>query len=109
MRKVFSSVEVSETVLVRDALLHDGVEASIQNEYSGQVAIPAFRPPMEVWIQHDRDYEKARQVVVNAISTLDAASDARPWVCLSCREVNPASFEVCWNCGREKDNTSGVG
>ena len=59
MRRVFSSVDVSETVLVRDALLHDAVEATIQNEYSDRSPIPAFRPPAEFWIRHDQDYEKA--------------------------------------------------
>ena len=84
--------------------MHHGVEAIIQNEYSGRSAIPAFRPPAEVWVRHDHDYEKARQVVINTISTLDKASDAEPWVCNSCREENPQSFEVCWNCGRDKGN-----
>lgn len=100
MRKVFSSTEVSETVLVRDALVHHGVEATIQNEQSSRAAIPAFRPPGEVWVVRDGDYEKAREVVVSTVSKLDAASDAEPWVCDRCREENPQSFEICWNCGQ---------
>ena len=48
MRKVFSSNEFSETVLIRDALIHRGVAATIQNEHSGRAAIPEFRPPAEV-------------------------------------------------------------
>jgi hypothetical protein len=102
MRKVFSSNEVSETTLVRDALVHRGVEAVIQNEHSGRTAVPAFRPPAEVWVTHDRDYESARQIVVETIATLDSKPDAPPWVCPSCREQNPQSFEVCWNCGHDK-------
>ena len=102
MRKVFSSNEVSETALVRDALLHRGIEVTIQNEYSGRSAVPAFRPPAEVWVRNDDDYERARHIVVDAIATLNNKSDAPPWACSSCREGNPHSFEVCWNCGREK-------
>lgn len=102
MRKVFSSIEVSETALVRDALVHHGLDATIQNEYSGRSAIPGFRPPAEVWVSHDGDYESARRIVVETIATLDSKVDAPPWVCSSCREENPASFEVCWNCGQNK-------
>lgn len=102
MRKVFSSNEVSETALVRDALVHHGVEAVIQNEYSGRSAVPGFRPPAEVWIRNAADYETARQIVVDTIAALDRKSDLPPWVCPNCREENPQSFEVCWNCGREK-------
>jgi hypothetical protein len=68
MRKVFSSNEVSETMLVRDALAHHGVEAAIQNEYSGRSAVPEFRPPAEVWVRHDDDYASARRIVVDTIT-----------------------------------------
>jgi hypothetical protein len=28
----------------------------------------------------------------------DAAGEQREWACRDCGEVNPANFEVCWNC-----------
>ena len=102
MLKVFSSTEISETALVRDALVHHGVAATIQNEYSGASAIPEFRPPAEVWVSRDRDYENARRIVVATLSTLDSKSDAKPWTCSNCEEENPQSFDMCWNCGRDK-------
>ena len=102
MRKVFSSIEVSETVLIRDALLHKGVAATIQNEYSGRTAIPEFRPAAEVWVTRDQDYDDARRIVVDALATIDGESNAKPWVCANCREENPQSFDICWNCAHEK-------
>ena len=102
MRKVFSSNELSETVLIRDALIHGGVTATIQNEYSGRSAVPEFRPPAEVWVTNDHDYDDARRIVVDALATIDGESDAKPWVCSNCREENPQSFDLCWNCARER-------
>jgi hypothetical protein len=102
MRKVFSSLEVSETALVRDALVHHGFDVTVQNEYSGGSAVPEFRPPAEVWVKRDTDYERARHIVVETLATLDSKSDAPPWVCSSCREENPQSFELCWNCGQSR-------
>jgi hypothetical protein len=102
MRKVFSSNELSETVLVRDALLHHGLAATIQNQHSGRAAIPAFRPPAEVWVSHEGDYEAARRIVVDTIATIDSKSEAEPWTCSSCGEANPLSFEICWSCAHEK-------
>lgn len=102
MRKVFSSNEPSETVLIRDALLHGGVAATIQNEYSGRTAVPEFRPPAEVWVTNDHDYDDARRIVVDALATIDAKADTAPWVCPNCREENPQSFDLCWNCARER-------
>lgn len=102
MRKVFSSNELSETVLVRDALIHQGLAATIQNEYSGRTAIPEFRPPAEVWVNSDGDYDTARRIVVATIATIDSKADAAPWICPSCSEQNPQSFDICWSCGNER-------
>jgi len=102
MRKVFSSIELSETVLVRDALLHRGIAATIQNEYSGRTAIPEFRPAGEVWVNDDGDYELARRIVTETIATIDSKAHAPPWICRSCGEENPQSFDICWNCAHEK-------
>jgi len=101
MRKVFSSNVVSETVLVRDALLRHGIEATTQNEYSGHSAVPEFRPPAEIWVTHDSDYAAARQLVEDTLSTIDNKIEAAPWRCGNCDAENPASFELCWNCGKE--------
>ena len=100
MRKVFSSNILSETILVRDALHRRGIDVSIQNENSGYSAVPEFRPPAELWVSEDRDYDLARRIVTEALATLDSKTTAPPWTCNHCREQNPASFEVCWNCGR---------
>ena len=102
MRKVFSSIEPSETVLVRDALIHRGVAATIQNEFSGRTAVPEFRPPAEVWVSDDDDYETAREIVTDTIATIDSKSHAAPWICRSCGEENPQSFDICWSCAHEK-------
>lgn len=101
MRKVFSSTEISETVLVRDAIEQHGIGAIIQNEHSGRTAIPGFRPPAEVWVIRDDDYESARKVVIDTIAMLDSKVESKPWVCPACKESNPQSFEMCWNCGQD--------
>jgi hypothetical protein len=103
MRRVFSSNELSETVLVRDALVHHGVEATIQNEHSGRAAIPEFRPPAEVWISDDRDYAQARRIVTDTIATIDGRSEEAPWICPACAEENPQSFDLCWSCQQERE------
>lgn len=101
MRKVFSSNEVSEVVLVRDALARRGIEVKLLNEFSGTSAVPGFRPPAEIWVARSQDYEAARKVVAETVSTIDGEAASEPWTCPRCGEANEASFEVCWNCGKE--------
>ena len=104
MLKVFSSTVISETVLVQDALLRNGIDATTQNEHSGRSAVPEFRPPAEVWITRDADYEAARRLVIDTLTTLDSKSDGPQWVCANCATDNPASFELCWSCGNERSS-----
>lgn len=99
MKSVFSSHVISETVLVRDALLEQGIAALIPSEYSGLSAVPEFRPPGEVWISRPEDYDKARRIVTEVISRLDNRSESASWVCSACSEDNPGSFDTCWKCG----------
>jgi hypothetical protein len=99
MRKVFSSMDISETVLVRDAIVRHGIETITQNEYSGHSAVPEFRPPVEIWVASDADYDAARRVVESTLSVIDSKIEVPPWRCAHCNTENPGSFELCWNCG----------
>lgn len=102
VRKVFHSNIISETVLVRDALLQHGIEATTQNEHSGYSAVPEFRPPAEIWITNDADYGAARRLVEETLATIDSKTEKLPWQCANCKAENPDSFEVCWSCGEER-------
>lgn len=106
MRKVFSSNEVSEIVLVRDALAQHGIEVKVLNEFSGTSAVPGFRPPAELWVARDKDYESALKVVAETVATIDRDAATEPWTCPSCGERNEPAFEVCWNCRRERPGTA---
>ena len=108
MRKVFSSYELSEMVLVRDALVHRGFEVTTSNEHSGFTPIPEFRPQADLWIADDADYQRARRIVAETLATLDSKTQHTPWTCVHCGEENPHSFETCWNCAREKNVNSDV-
>jgi len=105
MQRVFSSMDLSETVLVRDALMHHGIEIFTQNEYSNHTAIPEFRPPAEIWIVHDMHYDTARRLVADTLSIIDSKTEAAPWLCADCKSENPAPFELCWNCGKDKGSS----
>lgn|SRR5690606_17266465 len=109
MRKVFSSNVVSEIVLVRDALAYEGIETNILNELSGTSAVPGFRPPAEVWVVRNEHYEAARKVVADTVAAIDRENASAAWLCPSCGERNEASFEVCWNCRKEKPDPAPPG
>ncbi len=106
MRIVFSSNNLSETVLIRDAIARRGIDVMIQNAYAGHSAVPEFRPAVEICVVDDADYNLARRTVEETLSTIDSKIEGEPWDCPACKTDNPASFELCWNCGEARTVTT---
>jgi hypothetical protein len=106
MRKVFSSNDMPEVVLVRDSLLHNGIPATIQNQYSGFEAVPAFRVQAEVWVEDSVDPARAQAIVDKALARIDGETTEAPWTCGACGEQNPARFEICWSCGSARETSA---
>ena len=86
----------------RSALDVAGIESVLRNEYAagamGELA-PIDTWP-ELWVVHDRDYERARTLVEQS----HADSAGREWHCANCGSSNPPSFEWCWHCGGDRGN-----
>jgi hypothetical protein len=47
--------------------------------------------------------------VLETIATLTTKAGGVPWICPHCDEENPQSFDLCWNCGRDKNSGSAAG
>ena len=85
---------MAEAHLVRDSLAGEGIEARLHGlsrpSLAGEIPIPDA--VVEVFVR-EADADAAR-------ATLDAieAKAHLGWICPTCGETNPASFERCWNC-----------
>ncbi len=53
---------------------------------------------IELWINHDEDYEKASTIIENQLLNPELKES---WVCTEWKEENDGSFEVCWKCQTE--------
>lgn len=78
-------------------LAQAGIAARVFNEYAagalGELPAAAIHP--EVWIEDERDFVLARQVVDRYQHDRAAAGSRR---CPAGGEESPAGFEVCWQC-----------
>ncbi len=92
-----SSIVVAQA---RNALEVAGIACTLRNEYAagamGELA-PINTWP-ELWVLRDRDYERATLTLERARE--EPAED--DWHCNACDNKNPASFEICWQCARER-------
>lgn len=100
MRRLYSAANLPEAYLVLDRLRVAGIEARVFNENAqgGLGEIPFTHAYPEVWVIDDADWTRARQLVDDYEDETpgDTTVDIR---CPSCAEANPASFQLCWNCG----------
>ena len=81
-----------------DLLADRGIRARVLNanasSLAGELPIDAALP--QVWVDDPADAPRAREVI--DAFTRDAVSTAVV-KCPACGEDNPASFDLCWNCG----------
>lgn len=94
---IFSSLNPAEAHLVAQALIQERIKAKLVNALRAPLMgeIPADDARTEVTVAPD-DVAEAEAV----IARIQALGDAEEWACAHCGESNPASFEICWQCGR---------
>ena len=99
MRMVYTHENSLLVGSARNLLESEGLKVVVRNEFaSGAMGeLSPLDTWAELWVLDDADYEKAHQIIANALSD----KNARDWTCSSCGEQNGASFEVCWQCGNE--------
>ncbi|MFC5496708.1 DUF2007 domain-containing protein [Caenimonas terrae] len=96
MRRLTRAPNIAIAALWVDALLHAGIQASMQRYYLGAVAgeLPPDQCLPEVWISDDAQEGQARELL-HALQNVRQ----RRWTC-ACGELVEGGFESCWNCGR---------
>jgi putative signal transducing protein len=88
----------TQAYLLKDILAINGIKAHVFNENMSSIVgdIPPEVALPQVWLDDDADNARAVSVLRDHY-----AARNRPGVffCRGCREENPATFEICWNCG----------
>ncbi|WP_226649124.1 DUF2007 domain-containing protein [Microbulbifer variabilis] len=84
--------------LAKSRLEVAGIAVKLKNEFA-QGASGELAPSqvwLELWLERDRDYEHACQLLQ------DAEAEQIGWSCFDCGEDNGAAFDYCWQCGKTR-------
>jgi len=97
MRRVYTAAHLPDAHLVVHSLEAHGVMARVfyENLQGGVGELPHIYP--EVWIEDESDWQRARALVRKF--ERDVTRNKGVVRCPHCHEENPASFEICWQCG----------
>lgn len=82
-----------------------GIETEFRNELLGGAAgeLAPGETWVELWVVDNRQAGRAKQMIQDLIDE----PERDDWICNACQETNPASFEICWQCGKP-EGSSGV-
>ncbi len=105
MIRVFSHDNIVLVHNIKNLLQHQGIECQTRNDIIASAAgeVPPTVVWPEVWIVHERDLDRATQIVEDAIH---GPSHATSWRCPKCGERNDPAFELCWNCTHDPEDSS---
>jgi len=97
MKRVYMAAHLPDAQMLVHVLESQGVRARVFNDVlqGGIGELPHVYP--EVWIEDEHDWEHARSLVRNFED--EVTRDKGVVRCPQCHEENPASFEICWQCG----------
>lgn len=103
MRRLYQARDRIEAQFLRDFLDRHLISATTLGDY---LAGAAGELPLDIyptlWVTDDVDLPRARELLDRFLE--QGGSDGGPaWVCLGCGEAVEAGFDLCWNCGRQRD------
>ncbi len=100
MLKIHTAANLPEAHLLLGLLRNAGIEAQVLNSYAQGASgeIPPDQAWPQIWLENPADAERALAI----IRDYERRPSQTEWVfCPDCKERNPATFEICWNCGSE--------
>ena len=102
MQLIYSDSNPLIVFNLKNILTNEGIQCHIRNDCLSSTAgeVPPTEVWPELWVERERDYEKAKSLLDKA---LQGDAEATSWFCYKCSETNEPAFEVCWKCGNERD------
>ena len=99
MKKLTSSESLVTINHYKNLLESEGIACRIRNEHLGSIVgeMPFIEVWPELWVINALDYDRARQLIDDAIT---GESPGKAWRCAGCGEDNEGQFGACWNCGK---------
>ncbi|MEM7360691.1 MAG: DUF2007 domain-containing protein [Pseudomonadota bacterium] len=97
MKQVYTNQNIALVGASKSYLEENGIACRIRNEFSSGVMgdMPFADVWPELWVADD-NYTQAKQL----IGTMQQQTVNGPeWFCHQCKESNPGTFELCWQCG----------
>ena len=97
MKKLTSSHSIVTINHFKNVLESEGIPCLVKNDILTGIAgeMPLTEVWPELWLINDIDFDRAQQLIDEAITD---ESPSEPWRCRKCGEENEGQYAACWNC-----------
>jgi hypothetical protein len=104
MRELLTSLDWTRLGFYKSVLDEAGIASFIRNEHTAQLVNVLIAPCQpSLCVVNDDDYDAAMALLrPHHHSTPPSIEE---WTCRGCGEVNPAEFELCWQCQKPREET----
>jgi hypothetical protein len=98
VERFYTALNRLDAYLLLHRLQQVGVAAHVFNEHVSSIVgeVPPDVAQPQVWLEHARDRERAEAALVALATEREQTGSV---FCSTCKEENPANFELCWSCG----------
>ena len=102
-QKVYQAANSFEAGLVQGLLQHAAVLVRLSGEYLSGAAgeLPLNDVGIQLWVPQQQ-FPSAQRIINQYLQQLQ--HEPAQWQC-SCGELNYQSFDICWSCLQDKDET----
>ncbi len=101
MKKVYASQDRLMIGHLKNLLINEGLECVLKNDFlaSAMGEVPLNECWLEIWIEKDSDFDKAKGLIESTFSVEPSAGPK--WTCSGCGEEHGPQYTGCWNCGKD--------
>src|SRR5215813_8339352 len=98
MIRFYTASNRYDAYLLADRLKQAGIRAHVFNEHASSIVgdVPPDVGQPQVWLEREQDRERAAVL----LARIEADAGEKTHRCAACGEESPASFDICWNCGK---------
>ena len=102
-KKIYKAADSKEAHFISGLLKTYSIESKLLGQ---DLSIGIGELPLEV-IQvsifvHNENINKAKKIIENYEKNLLSDDNIKNWKCKFCKNSNPGSFEICWNCNKDQ-------
>ena len=99
-KEVYSAANVTEAHLIQGLLERGSIETNLSGENLSTIwgGLRTDFSQVDILVDEEK-YAEAVEIISNYEEILkQPAQDGKSWQCEECNNVNPETFEICWNC-----------